>query len=146
MQSSRNLIGIFIEFTTCTNFGHYHLQCRFLFFFVKIYRNTTTVITNRNPVSFMNGNTNRVTMSCQSLINRVIHHFVNQMVQTTRPNITDVHRWSHPYVLHPFQGLNTACCILFLTHNFCFFALGKTPFGKLKFLLKISDCFAKCKD
>ena len=45
----------------------------------------------RNTFTFMNCYGNSVTMSRQSFINRVIHNFINQMMQTSYTYITDVH-------------------------------------------------------
>ena len=116
VKTSRNFVRIFIKLTSGSNFGHYNLQCRFLFFLVKIDRNTTPIIHNFYGVSFFYRDSYRITISCQSLIDRVIHDFINQMVETSDPYITNVHRRTHTNVLHSFQCLNTTCCILFLTH------------------------------
>ncbi|VXB86350.1 hypothetical protein MARI151_40099 [Maribacter litoralis] len=86
---------------------------------MQINRNTPTIISSGYGIIFIYDYANAVTMTTHSLINRVINYFIYQMVQTTDPNITYIHGWTHTYVLHSLQGLNTICRIIFLI---CFFA------------------------
>ncbi|MPN59151.1 hypothetical protein SDC9_206871 [bioreactor metagenome] len=94
METTGNFVGIFVEFSSGTDFGHDHFQCGFLLFFVKIYRNSSAVVTHGNSVSLMDSYIDGVAMSSERLVNRIIHYFINQMVKTSGSHITDVHRWS----------------------------------------------------
>ena len=63
MQTTRNFVAVFIEFTTGTNFSHDDLQCGDAFLLMHIYRNTATVVFNANPVGLRNRDVNGVAMS-----------------------------------------------------------------------------------
>ena len=83
-------------------FGHNNLQSRFFFFFVKIYRNPSTIIFHRNSLTFVYSSGNGIAMPCQSLINRVIYYFINQVMKPSHTYITYVHRRSQTHMLHSF--------------------------------------------
>ena len=45
-------------------------------------------------------------MSGKSLVDRVVYDFPDQLVQTRRSGVTDVHAGAFTYRLHAFQDLN----------------------------------------
>ena len=69
-----------------------NLQRRLMLLRMHIHRNTTTVILYGNGVILINVHRDLVTESCQCLINRVIYHLINQMMQTLERYIADIHR------------------------------------------------------
>jgi hypothetical protein len=105
MQTSGDFIRAFIEFSTRMEYGHYDFQCRFLFFLVVIGRDSAAVIRHRNGIVFMDNAVDNVAKSSQGLINRVIYYLINQVVQSSYPDISDVHGGTLSDGLETFQNL-----------------------------------------
>ena len=59
-------------------------------------------------------------VSCQMLIDRVIHDLVDQVIETTRAHRTDVHTRSHTDRLQPLEDRNTRRIILLCHTHSCF--------------------------
>ena len=55
MQTARHLVGVFVEFTTGVQNGHYHLERAAMLFRVHIYGDTAAVILHRDAVVFVDG-------------------------------------------------------------------------------------------
>ena len=92
VQTTRHFITVLVELTTGVQHGHYHLQRTLVLLRMHIYRNTTTVILYGNRVVLIDVHGYLITESRQCLINRVVDHLVNQMVQTLQRDISDIHR------------------------------------------------------
>ena len=102
VQTAWNLIRSFVEFTTGVKYGHNHFECRFLFFLMEIYRDTSTVILYGDWIIFVNSNFYVWTVTGQCLVYRVVYNFVYQMVQTFFADVTDIHGGTFTYGFQSF--------------------------------------------
>ncbi len=93
---------------------HHNLRCRNLFP-VNIHvvdRNTTPVVDHRNRVIQMDRDFYLVSMTCQRLVNRVVHDLVHKMMQTHLARRSDVHRRTLAHRLHAAQHLDRICGVI----------------------------------
>ena len=91
MQTARHLVGTLVELTSGMQDRQHDLQSRFAFFLMNIYRNTTTIVSNRNGIILIDHHINIRTKSGQCFIYRVVNDFIYKMMQTLLTGITDVH-------------------------------------------------------
>ncbi len=75
------------------------------------YRDTHAVISHRNRVTVMQCDQNVITAPSQRLVNRIIHHLINKVMQGTAVCATDIHPWPQPDMLHRLQLLDIFLCI-----------------------------------
>ena len=107
MQPAGYFVGITIEFATGMQHGQNHFSGRATFFSVVIGRDPTPVVTYGDRAVGMYGHVNRVTKSGQGLIDGVIHHLEDHVMQASPVvGITDVHSWAFAYSIQPFQDLD----------------------------------------
>ena len=92
VETTGYLVTILVELTTGVEHGHNNFQRTLMLLRMHIYRNTTTVILNGNGVILVDMNGYLITETGECLINGVIHHFINQVVQTLKRYIADIHR------------------------------------------------------
>lgn len=77
MQTSRYLVGTFVELTSGMQYGHYNFQCGFLFLFVIVYRDTTSVVLYGDGVVLVNGDFDVVAIAGKCLVDGVVHNLVH---------------------------------------------------------------------
>ena len=96
--------------------GHNQFQGGYLFDGVLIHRNTPAIVLNSNRVIFMDGHADFCTVAGKGLINGVIHHLINKVVQSLFSSIANVHGRSFAYCLKTVKYLYliSAVIILFL--------------------------------
>ena len=114
VQTTRHLVAALVELTTGVEYGHNDLQCRFLLLLVHAGRNTATVIAYGDRVVLANGYVNRIAVASQRLVDRVVDHLINQVVQTLLANVTDVHGRTFTHCLQTLQDLDVGRAIFFL--------------------------------
>ena len=91
MQTAGNFVGVLVKLTAGVQNRHDHLQSRLLLFRVHRYRNTPAVVLYSNGVVHFDGYINSGGMAGQGLVNGVVHHLINQVVQALEPNVSNVH-------------------------------------------------------
>ena len=121
MQTARHLVRTFIKLTTSVQHSHNHLKSRTTLFFVHIHRNTTTIICHCYRIVRIDIHLNVSTITCQSFVNRVVNYLINQVVQTLRTSVANIHRRTFTYGFKTLEHLNTTCAVLFCGTVFCFF-------------------------
>jgi len=76
----------------------------------------TTVVLDADGVVRMDDDLDVIAMTCQGFVDRVVHDFKHQVVQTRAiGGIADVHAWAFTNSLQTFQNLDRAfpvgiCC------------------------------------
>ena len=118
VQTAGHLVTILAELTAGVQHRQDHLQGGTMLLGVHSRRNTTAVVRHLDGVAFQNTDLNVRTITGQRLVDTVIHHLINQMMQTPLGDITDIHRRSLTNGLKPFQHLNAACRILIFLFHF----------------------------
>ena len=82
MQTARDFVGFRLKFAACVQGGHDHLRRGLPFGLVQVHRDTTPVVFHGNAFVGVDDNLDGVAIAGQGLIDGVVHHFVNQVVQT----------------------------------------------------------------
>ena len=108
MQTARNLVARTTEFTACVKYCENNGYGRKSCFFVDTGRNTTAVITNCDDIARQNLGFNMSTIACKSLVDRVVHGLVNEMVETLLAYVSDIHCRAFSYSLQTLQNLDVA--------------------------------------
>ena len=124
VQTSGYFVRSLIELTAGMQYGHDNFQGWLLLFFVKINRNTTSVILYSDGIIFVDGYFNVVAIAGECFVDRVIHNFINQVVKSFRTNVTNIHRGTLSNSFQTFQNLDVLGWIapvigvnLFFSHN-----------------------------
>jgi len=103
VQSTRHLIAVVIKFTPGVQGGHDHFRRRHLLLWVKVGRNTSTVVFNRNSFLGMDGDLHFIAVSGEGLIDRVVDQLLHHVVQSRAIlGITDVHSRPLPNSIKAF--------------------------------------------
>ena len=102
VKTTRHLVRAFVKLTSGVEYGHNYFKCRFLFFFVIVYRNTTAVILYSNGIVFVDEYFNVVAVTGQGFVNRVVYNFINQVVQALFTDVANVHRRTLAYCFQSF--------------------------------------------
>ena len=71
--------------------GHHQFQGRTSLFFVHFHRDTTAIIRNGATQVIVQGHMDFCAEAGQGLVDRVVHHLVDQVVQAPFPGVADVH-------------------------------------------------------
>jgi hypothetical protein len=70
--------------------------------------NSSTVVRYANPAILGDGDVDRVTVTGESFVDRVVDDFINEVVKTTGTCGADVHSRAFANGLKPFENLNVA--------------------------------------
>ena len=92
VQTAGHFVGVLIELTAGMQHGHHDLQGRLMLLRMHIHRDTTTVILHRDRIVLIDVNSYLRAETCQGLVDRVVHHLINQVVQALLRDVADVHR------------------------------------------------------
>ena len=76
--------------------------------------NAASVVTDGDGIALVNCHFNMVAGTCKSLINRVVHYLIDEMMEASGRGGTDVHTRSLADCLKTFENLNLIGAILFI--------------------------------
>src|SRR5215211_4926695 len=119
MQTTRNFVTATAKLATCADHGHDHingfhrLSVSVLLRRVRAYWDTTAIVFDGHTTVIMNRDIDMGTKTGQSFINRVIHNFINKMMQSLDIRATHVHTWAFANVVNAFQSLNGTYIIIY---------------------------------
>ena len=92
MKTAGNLVGVLVEFSTGVQLGHDHFGGRNALLGMNANRNSATIVSNRNRVVAVQNHADRIAITGQSLVNAVVDHFIDHMVQARAIiGIADIH-------------------------------------------------------
>ena len=123
VQSARDLVAVRIELAAGVQLRHHHLRRRDAFLGVNVDRNAAAVVHDRDRIVDVNRYFNLGRMTSQRLVNGVVDHLVDQVVQPGFAGRTDVHGRTKPNGLESFEHFDTAgivnthCCHIFTCHR-----------------------------
>jgi len=100
--------------------GQHDLQGRAAFLLVHARGNAAPVIPYTYGVVGKNSDFYILTETGKSLIDRIVHHLVHQMMQASRTYVSDIHRRTFTDCLQSLQHLNTVRRILPFRFNHFF--------------------------
>ena len=91
VQPARHLIGGVIELASCMQHGHNDLGSGNFLCRVHVNRYAAAIVGDRYAVIKMNDHIYSVAVSCHGLIDAVVDHLIDQMVQACRIRAADIH-------------------------------------------------------
>jgi len=107
VQATRYFVALGIELAAGVQFGHHHFRRRDAFL-VHIHRDAAAVIRHRYGIVDMNDHVDLRAIAGQGLIDGVVHHLVNQVMQPHLTGRADIHSRPQAHGLQTFQNLDTA--------------------------------------
>ena len=119
MQATGHLIGAFIELTSGMQHREHHFKSTFVLFFVHVHRYAAAVVDHGYGIIGIYSNFNMMGIARKSLVDRVVHHLIDKMVQTLGGNVAYVHRRTLADGFQPFKHLDItgAIFLFFFSHN-----------------------------
>ena len=101
VQAAGNLVAVVVELAAGVQHGEDHLGRRDAFFLVDVDRNAATVVGDRAGAVFVQGDDHLVGVAGEGLVDRVVHHFEDHVVQAGAVvHVADVHTRT---LAHGFQ-------------------------------------------
>ena len=79
-------------------------------------RNSGSVVRDGDRIVGMQRHLDTIRTPGQGLVNGVVHHFVNEVMQASGPGRPDVHAGSEPDRLETFEDRDVLCCVSCLSH------------------------------
>ncbi len=137
MQTARHLVGGLVELAARVQDRHHDLQGGFVSVLgVFVHGNAAAVVLDGHAVVDMHRNFDGVAGARQGLVNAVIDHLVDQMMEAARARVADVHGGPLSNGLQPFEHLNGFCTVTIFAHyTYLKSCCGRLrPFGE-RFLL-----------
>ena len=105
VQAARHLVALAAELAARVQDGQDHLNRR-LAALMHIDGDTSPIVDDSDAVIPFDRHINMVTIASQSLIDRVVNHLVDEMVQAALRRAADVHARALSYSFQTFQNLN----------------------------------------
>ena len=105
VQAARHLVALAAELAARVQDGQDHLNRR-LAALMHIDGDTSPIVDDSDAVIPFDRHVNMVTIASQSLVDRVVDHLVDEMVQAALRRAADVHARALSYGFQTFQNLN----------------------------------------
>ena len=99
MQTAGVFVGPLAKLAARVQVGEHKLNRRHLEFLVRVHRDAPAVVLHRHRAVHMNGDLDLVTEPGQMLVDRVVEHLVNTVMESVFVRVTDVHPRPLPYGL-----------------------------------------------
>src|SRR5574344_465462 len=112
VQTSGHLVAVLVELTTGVTDCHHDLKGGTVLLWMHSGRDSTSVIRHPYRVVRNDGDTDFGAVTGRRLVNTVVNHLIDKMMESPLPDVADVHRRSFPHRLKSFQHLDTTCGIL----------------------------------
>ena len=126
MKAAGNFVGFVIEFSAGVKNGHDHFGSGLFFRGVHVHRDAATVVNDCDAVVVVNDDVDFVAVAGHGFVDRVIHHFPNEVVQTLLGGRANVHCGALAHRLEVAQNFDGGGVVpmargfaghrLFLTH------------------------------
>lgn len=113
VQTAGDLVSAAAEFTACMQNGKDNCYSRNAQLWLNANWNASSIILNTDNISRQKVDQNLGTVSCQNLIDRVVHDLIDQMMKTLWAGGTDIHTRTLAYCVQTFQNLNITCVVIF---------------------------------
>jgi len=123
MKTSRNLVGGIVEFPSCVELRHDHLDGRAILLFVDIHGDSPAVVVHGDGSVQMNLNADAVAKPCHGFVDAVVHHFIHQVMKPLGSYVSDIHGRAHANRAESLQNRNLLRRILIHYHLFSAFRI-----------------------
>ncbi|CRH86049.1 Uncharacterised protein [Chlamydia trachomatis] len=111
VQTTARLVCVIVKLAPRMQRRHDNTLCRNPLF-MHLHRDSASVIAHRTGAVRLQRNPDRITVPGQVLIYRVIHNFINQMIQGLLPHAADVHAGAFAHGFESLQHRNAVCVVL----------------------------------
>ena len=144
VQAAGNFVRFAVEFPAGVQHGHNHFRSGTLFRLMHVDGYAAAVVDHGDGVVGMHGHVDFVRETGQGLVDRVVHHFPDQMVQAHFSGRADVHGGTQPHrfqtaknfdrlrVVLVTRGLHRSAYVFFVTHGF-------SPGGSLSLTICVAE-------
>ena len=136
MQTARDLVAAAAKLAAGVQGGHHHFEGGFLLGGVLADRNAAAVVVDGDAAIRMDRDLDAVAGARQGLINGVVHHLVDQVVQGLDIRTADIHARTAANGLEALQDLDVFCFVttvgILLSHGRSILQepLGSAPFSR----------------
>ncbi len=103
VQAAGDFVRLVIKLAARMQYGHDHFQRRLLLRRMHVHRNAASVVDYLNRAVGLKRHLDVIAESGHRLVNRVVDHLVNEMMQPARTDIADVHRRTATNRLKTFE-------------------------------------------
>ena len=108
VQAARDLVGAVVELAARVQGGHHHLGGGPALGGVHVDRDAAAVVRDGHAVVLVDGDRDLLAVAGDRLVDRVVHHLVDEVVETLGTGGPDVHRGPFSDRLEAFQNLDRA--------------------------------------
>ncbi len=105
VKPAGDLVARFVELAAGVELGHDHFQGAHFFDRVRVDRDAAAVVEHDDGVVLLERDVDLVAMAGQRLVDRVVHHFVDEVVQAVRAGRPDIHAGTLADMLQSLQYL-----------------------------------------
>ncbi len=109
MKASGHFIAVLVKFAAGMQGGHDHFGGGFPFLFVQVHRDAAAIVVDHDRIIEADGYVDVIAKTAHGLIDRIIHDFINQVMQSGGAGAADVHGWTDPDRLQPLQYFYVFC-------------------------------------
>ena len=102
------LIGVFVKLASRMEYGHNDLRRRSSRFVV-LGRYAASVVCHGYAAVFVDRDIDSIAEACERFVYRVVHNFVDKMVQPSGSLVSDIHPRPFSYGLEPFKHVYVFC-------------------------------------
>jgi len=106
VQSAGHLVAVLVELATGVEHRHHHLQRRAVLGGVGINRNAAPIVRHRHRPILVQLHLDVIAVPGHRLVDRVVEHLVDEVVQTAHPYVADIHRRALAHGLQAFEHLD----------------------------------------
>lgn len=111
MKSTRNLVRVLVELSARMKRAHNHFKGGDLLYRVRSNGYTTAIILNRTRSIRVQCYEDVLAVSCKCFVDRIVHHFLNEVVQPALAHIADIHGGTFADSFKSFEDLDTVFVI-----------------------------------
>ena len=106
VQTAGNLVVRAVELSAGVQNGKHHFDRGFTLRRVHINRDASPVVAHGKRTVLVDDNINHRAMPGKSLVNRVVHHLIHEMMVSAFAGIADIHGRALAHGLHSLKNLN----------------------------------------
>ena len=118
VQTAGHLVAVLAEFTAGVQHRQHDFKRTALFLLVHAGRDAAAVVRNRDGIVGVDDHDDIVAIAGQGFVDGVVHHLIDQVMQTARTDVADIHGRAFAHCLKSFQHLDTVGRIAFVSFFF----------------------------
>jgi hypothetical protein len=103
VQPARHAVAAAAELAARVQRGHHHLHARTPLFRVDVHRNAAPVVDDRHTLVGVQNHLDMVAVPCERLVDGVVQHLDEQVVQSAHARVADIHRGATAHRFQPLQ-------------------------------------------